>query len=199
MSFTLEGGDASRFLLSSKSLNDSTYGSSDSSSASSSSSSTRAEPVTGGTNPIKLSAKDSKALETLMNETQDLLEHDDFMRTLNRSIEVAFSYLLDQMVTCFNQPESMNGSISGPSSMESSSSGAENGSTSMTTSGLFTNPNLISLPLARLLPKMREVLYSRTKRSKNDSLVRQLLCLDILNCYSANVYEAFCNTKNRKT
>lgn len=197
MSFTLEGGDASRFLLSSKALNDSAYGSSASSSASGSSSSSRAESTTVEASPIKLSAKDSKALETLMNETQDLLEHDDFMRTLNRSIEVAFSYLLDQLVTCFTQAEAMNGSISGPSSMESSSSGTEN--VSMTASGLFTNPNLVSLPLAKLLPKMRDVLYNRSKRNKNDSLVRQLLCLDILNCYSANVYEAFCDSKNRKS
>lgn len=199
LSFTLEAGDVSRFLLSSKSLNEGC----------------------GSSHPIKLSAKDEKALETLMNETRDLLEQDDFMRTLNQCIEVGFSYLNDQMVTCFTQTVSpgdiMNGSISGPSSLSSDTSNSGtlayqdanvssgplvNGNleSSMSTSGLsFTNPNTVQVPLVHLIPRMRQVLYMRDE-SHNNSLVRQLLCLDILNCYSANVYEAFCDTtKNRKS
>ena len=154
-----------------------------------------------------------------MNETQDLLEQDDFMRTLNQCIEVGFSYLNDQMVTCFTPTLSsvdiMNGSITGPSSISSDSSNSGtsqdvnassgplvNGNleSSMSTSGLsFTNPNTVQVPLVHLIPRMRQVLYMRDE-SHNNSLVRQLLCLDILNCYSANVYEAFCDTtKNRKS
>ena len=210
LSFTLQAGDVSQFLLSSKSLNEGC----------------------GSSHQMKLSGKDREALERLMNETQDLLEQDDFMRTLNQCIEVGFSYLNDQMVSCFtsNDPmvpcftstvsppaDIMNGSVSGPSSLSSDNSNSGglasqdanvssgplvNGNleSSMSTSGLsFTNPNTVHVPLVHLIPKMRQVLYMRDE-SHNNSLVRQLLCLDILNCYSANVYEAFCDTtKNRKS
>lgn len=146
-----------------------------------------------------------------MNETQDLLEQEDFMKTLSQCVEVGFSYLNDQMVSSFS-PDIIHGSTSGPSSLSSdsstgtsqdatvSSSPLLNGIMESSTSGIsFTNPHTVQVPLVHLIPRMRQVLYMRDE-SHNNSLVRQLLCLDILNCYSANVYEAFCDTtKNRKS
>lgn len=124
---------------------------------------------------MSISAKEAKALETLMKETQDLLETEDFSRTLSACVDVGFSHVLDLLVTCF-VPEP---------------------STPSPTSDSFSNPNTVQIPLVKVLPLMRQVLYNRTSVEDKQSLVRHLLCLDILNCYSANVYEAFCDGNNR--
>lgn len=126
---------------------------------------------------VTISAKEVKALETLMKETQDLLDTQDFSRTLNACIDVGFSHMLDLLVGCF-VPDAL---CSSPPSSASS----------------FSNPNAVQIPLVKVLPLMRQVLYNRTSVEDKQSLVRHLLCLDILNCYSANVYEAFCDSNNR--
>lgn len=124
---------------------------------------------------VSISPKEAKALETLMKETQDLLETPDFSRTLSACIDVGFSHILDLLVTCF-VPETSSTSQSPDS---------------------FSNPNAVQIPLVKVLPLMRRVLYDRKSMEEKQSLVRHLLCLDILNCYSANVYEAFCDGNNR--
>jgi len=127
---------------------------------------------------VSLSAREAKALETLMKETEDLLETQDFGRTLSACIDVGFSHILDLLVTCF---------VPQPGTSVSSDA----------TAVPFSNPNSVQIPLVKVLPLMRQVLYNRTSVEDKQSLVRHLLCLDILNCYSANVYEAFCDGNNR--
>lgn len=126
-----------------------------------------------GEGQVNISGKEVKALETLMKETEDLLETQDFTRTLSACIDVGFSHVLDLLVTCF-VPES----------------------TPDAGSSDFLNPNEVQIPLLKLLPLMRKVLYNRVSAEEKQGLVRQLLRLDILNCYSANVYEAFCDGTN---
>lgn len=118
-----------------------------------------------------ISGKEVKALETLMKETEDLLETQDFSRTLDQCVDVGFSHVLDLLFACF-VPE--------PTSDASN----------------FCNPNEVQIPLLKLLPLMRKALYNRVSGEEKQSLVRHLLRLDILNCYSANVYEAFCDGTN---
>lgn len=124
---------------------------------------------------VSISASEAQALETLIRETQDLLETEDFNRTLKSCIDMGFSYIMDLLVTCFVD--------------ESSSSQA----------GSFSNPNTTEIRMAKLLPRMRKLLEERNFEDGSQSLVRHLLCLDILNCYSANVYEAFCDANNRSS
>ena len=58
----------------------------------------------------------------------------------------------------------------------------------------FSNPNSIQVPLVKLLPQIRNN-YLKRKETDQKALVNHLLCLDVLNCFAANVYEAFCVPK----
>lgn len=124
---------------------------------------------------VSISASDAQALETLIRETQDLLETEDFNRTLKCCFDTGFSYIMDLLVSCYVDEQS--------SSQD----------------GKFSNPSTIEIPMAKLLIMMRPLLYNRNSGDSSQSLVRHLLCLDILNCYSANVYEAFCDSNNRSS
>jgi len=162
---------------------------------------TSSSPLERDPDGVSLGRKEKKILKNLMAETQDLLETDDFSKVLDSSIDVGFEHLLDLLFSCFVSPPGKSSALdipradahqetptpdSGVSEEESSSSNS------------FNNPNTVKIPLAKLLPSMRNVLRSRSfeQLSTEDTLVRHLLCLDILNCYSANVYEAFCDPNN---
>lgn len=135
-----------------------------------------------------VSNSELRVLHKLVDETQDVLETDDFGKALNATVEVGFSHLMDLMLQCFlrsgsdGTPSKTNGSISDYDD--------SNGT------GQFTNPNLVSIPLVKLLPEMKKVLEGRTTTEERQSLVREIFSQDLLNCYSANVYETFCEAKN---
>lgn len=117
----------------------------------------------------ELSAEEIAVLQKMLTETQDILESDDFRRVLDSSIEIGFSLVMDTMLSCFvTDLNGLNG---------------DNG---------FSNPNSVQKPLAKLLPSIKQVFDSRQKNDEQLNLVRHLLCLDILNCFAANIYEAFC-------
>ena len=120
-----------------------------------------------------ISSGEAATLRKLMDETQDVLETDDFSQALNATVNVGFSHLMDIMLQCFLTDDDGN---------EDASS--------------FSNPNCVRIPLAKLLPGMKKVLAGRQTLEEKQSLVREILCQDLLNCYSANVYEAFCEEKN---
>ena len=122
-------------------------------------------------NGVLLSPKEVEALKNLMIETQDLLETEDFKKVLFSSIDVGFTSLEDSMFACFV-----------PSMNESSDS-----------QSTFSNPNSVEIKMAKLLPKIRNILLERSRSLDKANLIRHLICLDVLNCYSANVYEAFCD------
>jgi hypothetical protein len=123
------------------------------------------------TNDIKLTPREVEVLKNLMVETQDLLEMNDFSRVLLSSVDVGFTSLDDSMFLCF--VPSMTDSIDLQDS--------------------FPNPNIVEIKLAKLLPKMHKILSGRNGGTENVGLIRHLICLDVLNCYSANVFEAFCH------
>lgn len=129
------------------------------------------------TSLAQFSNDEKRILSKMMTETQDILESDDFRRVLDSAIEIGFGLVLDQiLITCF---------------VKNSSDGLSGGD-----SNQFVNPSSVQVPLAKLLPSMKTVFdenrKSRTDQSENLNLVRHLLCLDILNCFAANIYEAFC-------
>ncbi|KAI1278464.1 Peroxisomal biogenesis factor 3 [Halotydeus destructor] len=118
----------------------------------------------------RLFPQDIAILRKMMTETQDVLETDDFRKVLDASIDIGIDLVMDSMVTCFIKPDKELPSESG-----------------------FVNPNTEKVPLAKLLPLMKLVLDKRiTQDGDQLNLVRHLLCLDILNCFSANIYEGFC-------
>ncbi|RWS27376.1 peroxisomal biogenesis factor 3-like protein [Leptotrombidium deliense] len=112
-----------------------------------------------------LTAKESAIIKKMLAETQDILESNDFKKVLESSIDVGFSVVMDMIVGCF------------------SSIGAQNG---------FTNPHSTEVAFAKLLPLLNKTLINRKKPDDFLTLVNHLVCLDVLNCFAANIYEAFC-------
>lgn len=122
-----------------------------------------------------LNESDEEMLRNMLAETQDVLESEDFKQVLESSIEVGYAILLDTLLDAFIRVES------------TLNSNGESGSG-------FSNPNAIQVPLVKLLPQIRQN-YSERSDADQKTLVNHLLCLDVLNCFAANVYEAFCVPK----
>lgn len=117
-----------------------------------------------------LGEEDEKMLRGMLAETQDIFESDDFKKVLESSIEVGYATLLDFLLGAFIRMEGKVNSTEGPE---------------------FSNPNNIQVPLVKVLPQIRSSLKKRTDADQRQ-LVNHLLSLDVLNCFAANVYEAFC-------
>jgi len=120
-----------------------------------------------------ITGKDADLLQRMLNETQDILESDDFKRVIDSGIDIGFAILMDTILGCFVRIED-----------EKCGQTKENG---------FANPHSIRVPLAKLLPKIWLSLQERRKPDDKLVLVRHLICLDVLNCFAANIYEAFCH------
>lgn len=117
----------------------------------------------------QLSQSDEEMLRGMLAETQDIIESDDFKQVLESSIEVGYAILLDFILGAFIKMD-------------------------IKLNSGFSNPNAIQVPLARILSQIRN---NHRGRSLADQkiLVNHLLSLDVLNCFAANVYEAFCVPK----
>lgn len=121
-----------------------------------------------------LTEEEEQMLRSMLAETQDILESEDFKHVLESSIEVGYAILLDNLLGAFIKMESkLNSKEENPN---------------------FSNPNSIQVPLVKLLPQIRTN-YLKRKESDQKALINHLLCLDVLNCFAANVYEAFCTPK----
>lgn len=119
-----------------------------------------------------LTGEEEEMLRLMIAETQDIFESEDFKHVLESSIEVGYAILLDNLLGAFIK---MEGKLNGKEGEGSK----------------FSNPNAIQVPLVKLLPQIRNN-YLKRKESDQKALVNHLLCLDVLNCFAANVYEAFC-------
>ncbi|XP_015792227.1 peroxisomal biogenesis factor 3 [Tetranychus urticae] len=127
-----------------------------------------------------LSAKDRAVIEKMLIETEDLLESDDFKKVFIETIDLGYKVMMDLLVVCFLQIET-----------EPGTSGTENS---------FKNPHTQSVPFAKLLPPLNSALKERNKSSDEGlSLVRHLLCTDVLVCFSANIYETFSGGRLQKS
>ncbi|XP_054168800.1 peroxisomal biogenesis factor 3-like [Oppia nitens] len=164
MAFTLNGcqSNASRFLINPNKL----FISSE----------------TNGLNNGLTGDKDGQLLQRMINETQDILESDDFKRVVDSGIDLGFAVLMDVILGCFVR---FSDEKTGQTVSSSSLSSSDNG---------FANPHSIRMPLVKLLPKVWLSLRDRRRPEEKLVLVRHLICLDVLNCFAANIYEAFCQT-----
>lgn len=124
-----------------------------------------------------LTSDEEQMLRSMLAETQDILESEDFKDVLESSIEIGYKVLLDNLLNAFLKMESKLNIKD------------EHGNKTM-----MTNPNNVQVPLVKLLPHIRSSYLKRTE-SDHRVLTNHLLCLDVLNCFAANVYEAFCILK----
>lgn len=119
-----------------------------------------------------LTETDEAMLKKMLAETQDILESGDFKHVLETSIEVGYAILLDFLLGAFIR-------IEGKLQMGTNDNNR------------FSNPNTIQVPLVKILPEIRKSYLNRNETDQK-VLVNHLLSLDVLNCFAANVYEAFC-------
>lgn len=130
-------------------------------------------PIQSSTSSPSSSNKDNELLQKLLNETQDILESDDLKKVLDAGIDIGFSIVMDLLLGCF---------VRLADEFEKTNNG-------------FRNPHNIQIPLAKLLPSVRQAIFDR-KPEDRLMMVRHLICLDVLNCFAANIYEAFCHSND---
>ncbi|NXW98980.1 PEX3 factor, partial [Larus smithsonianus] len=103
----------------------------------------------------------------LLNETRDMLESPDFSTVLGTCLNRGFSRLLDNMAEFFRPTEqdvSQNGSVNSLSS--------------------------VSLPLAKIIPIINGQIHSVCSETPSH-FVQDLLMMEQVKDFAANVYEAF--------
>ncbi|XP_032999814.1 peroxisomal biogenesis factor 3 [Lacerta agilis] len=103
----------------------------------------------------------------LLNETRDMLDSPDFNRVLSSCINRGFSRLLDNMAEFFRPTEQ---DLCHSSSMNSLSS--------------------VSLPLAKIIPIINGQIHSVCSETPSH-FVQDLLMMEQVKDFAANVYEAF--------
>uniref|UniRef100_A0A8C3KCP2 Peroxisomal biogenesis factor 3 n=1 Tax=Calidris pygmaea TaxID=425635 RepID=A0A8C3KCP2_9CHAR len=113
-----------------------------------------------------LTEKDIATIK-LLNETRDMLESPDFSTVLGTCLNRGFSRLLDNMAEFFRPTEqdlSQNGSVNSLSS--------------------------VSLPLAKIIPIINGQIHSVCSETPSH-FVQDLLMMEQVKDFAANVYEAF--------
>ncbi|CAN0401318.1 unnamed protein product [Rangifer tarandus platyrhynchus] len=113
-----------------------------------------------------LSPRDVTTIK-LLNETRDMLESPDFSTVLNTCLNQGFSRLLDNMAEFFRPTEQ---DLQRGSSMNSLSS--------------------VSLPLAKIIPIINGQIHSVCSEMPSH-FVQDLLMMEQVKDFAANVYEAF--------
>ncbi|KAM6181493.1 peroxisomal biogenesis factor 3 [Erethizon dorsatum] len=113
-----------------------------------------------------LSSRDITTIK-LLNETRDMLESPDFSTVLNTCLNRGFSRLLDNMATFFRPTEQ---------DLQSSNS--------------MTSYSSVSLPLAKIIPIVNGQIHSVCSETPSH-FVQDLLMMEQVKDFAANVYEAF--------
>lgn len=124
---------------------------------------------------------EAKHCVALKDEMMDIVRTDDFIKVIQNCISIGFSNMYDFLSECFVK--------------------AQHQSDRQEMRQEFINPNTIVLHLVKLLPEIwanqHEVKsagqFDDSRKNRNSALVQYLLCSDSLTCFSANLYEAFCN------
>ncbi|XP_074604146.1 peroxisomal biogenesis factor 3 [Brevipalpus obovatus] len=116
-------------------------------------------------------SKEVALVTKMLHEVEDVLESDDCKKVIKTTVDVGYSITMDLLFQCF-----------GPSDPKESPN-----------STVFLNPHSKRIPFAKLLPALHHLLKRRSDSNEESSLVRHFLSLDVINCYAANIYEAFCN------
>ncbi|KFO32260.1 Peroxisomal biogenesis factor 3, partial [Fukomys damarensis] len=113
-----------------------------------------------------LSSRDITTIK-LLNETRDMLESPDFSTVLNTCLNRGFSRLLDNMATFFRPTEQ-----------------------DLQPSNSITSYSSVSLPLAKIIPIVNGQIHSVCSETPSH-FVQDLLMMEQVKDFAANVYEAF--------
>ncbi|XP_067900281.1 peroxisomal biogenesis factor 3 [Heterodontus francisci] len=113
-----------------------------------------------------LTKKDVTTLK-LLNETRDMLESPDFNTVLNSCLNRGFSRLLDNMAEFFKPTEQ-----------------------ELTQNGKISSLSNTRLPLAKIIPIINGQIHSTCSETPSH-FVQDLLLMDQVKDFAANVYEAF--------
>ncbi|XP_020372584.2 peroxisomal biogenesis factor 3 [Rhincodon typus] len=113
-----------------------------------------------------LTEKDVTTLK-LLNETRDMLESPDFNTVLNSCLNRGFSRLLDNMAEFFKPTEE-----------------------ELNQNGTVNSLSNVKLPLAKIIPIINGQIHSTCSETPNH-FVQDLLLMDQIKDFAANVYEAF--------
>lgn len=143
-------------------------------------------------------AGELKAYQKMVDEMLDIVKLSDFRKVIENCFNIGFSNLYDFISECFvqfdeQQQESQKSQTPRP----------------MVEKRQFINPHQIVIPLLRLLPLIwmkvnstqeeepspanGSMEFTDRQKNRNALLVQYLLCSDSLTCFTANIYEAFCN------
>ncbi|XP_022248860.1 peroxisomal biogenesis factor 3-like isoform X2 [Limulus polyphemus] len=104
-------------------------------------------------------------LSKLLVETSDILESPDFVKVLSSCVDQGYGALLDKLSECYFHINQSN-------------------------KDRFTNPYNVNVPLAKVIPVLKKVLQDVPVEDKS-LFTYQLLQLELLKSFSANIYEAF--------
>lgn len=113
-----------------------------------------------------LTEKDLTTLR-ILNETRDMLESTDFSTVLNSCLNRGFSRLLDNMAEFFKPMEE-----------------------AMTQNGKINSLSDAKLPLAKIIPIINGQIHSTCSETPSH-FVQDLLLMDQVKDFAANIYEAF--------
>ncbi|XP_032881932.1 peroxisomal biogenesis factor 3 isoform X1 [Amblyraja radiata] len=113
-----------------------------------------------------LTEKDLTTLR-ILNETRDMLESTDFSTVLNSCLNRGFSRLLDNMAEFFKPTEE-----------------------AMTQNGKINSLSNAKLPLAKIIPIINGQIHSTCSETPSH-FVQDLLLMDQVKDFAANIYEAF--------
>lgn len=142
-----------------------------------------------------------KACSKFVEEMIDIVKSPDFKTVIENCIDIGFSNLFDFIHECFIQFEKQNLTDTTSNAVDSIEKRQ------------FVNPYQINVLLIKILPLIWTQIHNslleinfvqksntneftgKQNTNRNASLVQYLLYSDSLTCFSANIYEAFCNEK----
>lgn len=119
---------------------------------------------------------DVRALNSMILETRDILETEDFAKVLGVCIDLGCTGLTGDVESCFRD---MQAALQ------------ENGSGDLAAASAAA-PGTAGFAMAKLLPVLRNALVS----GRQDAFLRTVLQAELLRSMLANVYEAFCQTED---
>ncbi|UYV62251.1 PEX3 [Cordylochernes scorpioides] len=125
------------------------------------------EEVQGGGLAEKPSQSSDFVIHKMVQETKDVLESPDFEKVVVCCMDRGMARILDMLSECYLY-------------LHQDSNPANS----------FSNPNNTAVALAKLLPTLRSCIL-RQNPADLGSYMHQLLQLETLNNFSANIYEAF--------
>lgn len=142
-----------------------------------------------------------KACSKFVAEMIDIVKLPDFKTVIENCIDIGFSNLFDFIHECFIQFEKQNFTATTCNAVDSIEKRQ------------FVNPYQINVLLIKILPLIWTQIHNslsennfpmklnnnefteKQNTNRNATLVQYLLYSDSLTCFSANIYEAFCNEK----